>query len=57
MSKARPKSKPGARAREKQSTSTMMAVAKAAKVSIFTVSAVVNGTSVVSDERWERGRP
>ena len=32
----------------------MLAVAKAAKVSIFTVSAVVNGTSVVSDQRRER---
>src|SRR5690606_15341153 len=29
---------------------TMVAVAAAAKVSIFTVSAVLNGTSVVSDE-------
>jgi LacI family transcriptional regulator len=32
----------------------MMAVAEEAKVSIFTVSAVLNGTSVVSDERRER---
>jgi LacI family transcriptional regulator len=32
----------------------MMAVARAAKVSIFTVSSVLNGTSVVSDERRER---
>ena len=32
----------------------MLAVAQAAKVSIFTVSAVLNGTSVVSDERRER---
>lgn len=33
---------------------TMVAVAEAAKVSIFTVSAVLNGTSVVSDELRER---
>jgi LacI family transcriptional regulator len=32
----------------------MVAVAEAAKVSIFTVSAVLNGTSVVSDELRER---
>jgi len=32
----------------------MLAVAQAAKVSIFPVSAVLNGTSVVSDERRER---
>ena len=33
---------------------TMVAVAEAAKVSIFTVSAVLNGTSVVSDELRKR---
>ena len=32
----------------------MVAVAEAARVSIYTVSAVLNGTSVVSDELRER---
>ena len=54
MSKARPKAKKRGAARQKRSTPTMMAVARAAKVSIFTVSAVVNGTSAVSDERRQR---
>jgi len=36
--------------RRKTNGPTMVAVAEAARVSIFTVSAVVNGTSVVSDE-------
>jgi LacI family transcriptional regulator len=38
------------RARRKPNGPTMVAVAEAARVSIFTVSAVLNGTSVVSDE-------
>ena len=42
------------RARGKPRGPTMVAVAQAAKVSLFTVSAVLNGTSVVSDELRRR---
>src|SRR5262249_22703380 len=53
---SRPEAPPKRRTRapRKSSGPTMLAVAEAAKVSIFTVSAVLNGTSVVSDERRER---
>src|SRR5215510_15559112 len=54
MSTSRPKSKKRATPAQKRATPTMMAVAKAAKVSIFTVSAVVNGTTAVSDARRKR---
>ncbi len=54
MDKAEPQVKRRARAPRKAAGPTMVAVAEAAKVSIFTVSAVLNGTSVVSDELRER---
>ncbi len=54
MTKPEANPKRRAKAPRKSSGPTMLAVAEAAKVSIFTVSAVLNGTSVVSDERRER---
>jgi LacI family transcriptional regulator, galactose operon repressor len=54
MDKAIDPPKRRTRASKKVSGPTMVAVAEAAKVSIFTVSAVLNGTSVVSDALRER---
>jgi LacI family transcriptional regulator len=54
MTKPETNPKRRTKAPRKPSGPTMLAVAEAAKVSIFTVSAVLNGTSVVSDERRER---
>src|SRR5579862_5004563 len=48
--KDKPARAKSSRARRKPAGPTMVAVAEAARVSIFTVSAVLNGTSVVSDE-------
>src|SRR3954464_3478715 len=49
-SKPEPPQAPQRRRQSRATGPTMVAVAEAARVSIFTVSAVVNGTSVVSDE-------